>query len=163
MTSIVLFSYSISHTLLHIGCHYKVVTGSCLYVIVVLTFFIVHASATPDKLDVKLTEQEVAKLLELIHTSSSHKWDMIGLKIGFTFSELENIRSIPMLLLSAPTSYLKELLSRWVRWPSPIHPTKPTLRALCTSLRSSLVGLGSLADKVEREMTQAITGKVWSQ
>ena len=106
----------------------------------------------------RLTEEEVAKLLELIHTFS-YKWDMIGLKIGFTFSELENIRSIPSLFMSAPTSYLKELLSRWIQWPTLSHPIRPTLRVLCTSLRSSLVDLGRLADKVEREMEQVITGK----
>ena len=105
-----------------------------------------------------LTEEEVAELLELIHTFS-YKWDMIGIKIGFTLSELEDIKSMPSLFMSAPTSYLKELLSRWIQWPTLSHPTKPTLRALCSSLRSSLVGLGSLADKVEKEMTQAINGK----
>ena len=119
---------------------------------------LVSASAKTDKLDVQLTEEEVAKLLELIHTFSS-KWDMIGLKIGFTFSELEYIKSMPLLLATAPTSYLKELLSQWVQWPTLRHPTQPTLRALCTSLRSSMIGLGALADEVEREMKQAITGK----
>ena len=83
---------------------------------------------------------------------------MIGLKIGFTVSELECIRSMPLLLATAPTSFLKELLSRWIQWPTLTHPTRPTLRVLCTSLRSPLVGLGSLADEVEREMTKDITG-----
>ena len=115
--------------------------------------------AATDKLDMKLTEEEVAKLLELIHTFS-YKWDMIGLKIGFTFSELENIKSMPLLLATAPTSFLKELLSRWIQWPTLSHPTRPTLRVLCTSLRSAIVGLGSLADKVEK---QVITGKGSSQ
>ena len=106
----------------------------------------------------KLTEKEFSKLLELIHTFSS-KWDLIGVLLGFAPSELENIKSMPSLFVSAPTSFLKELLSRWIQWPTLSHPTKPTLRVLCTSLRSSLVGLGSLADKVEREMKQVITGK----
>ena len=123
---------------------------------------LVSVSATTDKLDMRLTEEEVAKLLELIHTFS-YKWDMIGLKIGFTISELENIKSMPSLFMSAPMSYLKELLRRWVQWPTLRHPTRPTLRVLCTSLRSSLVCLGSLADEVEREITQAITGKGLSQ
>ena len=123
---------------------------------------LVPASATTDKLDVKLTEKEFSKLLELIHTFSS-KWELIGVLLGFAPSELENIKSMPSLFMSGPTSFLRELLSRWVQWPTLSHPTKPTLRVLCTSLRSSLVGLGSLANKVEKEMTQAITGKGWSQ
>ena len=106
----------------------------------------------------KLTEKEFAKLLELIHTFSS-KWELIGVLLGFAPSELENVKSMPSLFISAPTSYLKELLSRWIQWPTLSHPTRPTLRVLCTSLRSSLVGLGSLADKVEREMKAVVTGK----
>ena len=62
---------------------------------------------------------------------------------------------MPLLLVRAPTSYLQELLSQWVQWPTASHPTKPTLEALCAALRSSLVGLGSLADKVNEEMRQS--------
>ena len=51
-------------------------------------------------------------------------------------------------------SYLQELLSQWVQWPTTDHPKHPTVTALCAALRSSLVGLGSLADKVEKEMNQ---------
>jgi hypothetical protein len=58
------------------------------------------------------------------------------------------------LLTGAPVSYLQELLSQWVQWPTTDHPNHPTLRALCTALRSSLVGLGSLAKEVEKEMKQ---------
>ena len=119
-------------------------------------------SATTDKLDLKLTKREFSKLLELIHTFSS-KWELIGVLLGFAPSELENIKSMPSLFMSAPTSFLKELLSRWIQWPTLSHPTKPTLRVLCTSLRSSLVGLGRLADEVEREITHTITGKGSSQ
>ena len=110
----------------------------------------------------KLTDKEFAKLLELIHTFSS-KWELIGVLLGFAPSELENIKSMPSLFMSAPTSYLKELLSQWVQWPTLSHPTRPTLRVLCVSLRSSIVGLGALADEVEREMMQSITGKGSSQ
>ena len=117
--------------------------------------------ATGDKLDVKLTEKDVDKLLELIYSATfGSKWELIGLLLGFAPSELENI--IESMLNSTHTYYrnLKDLLSRWVQWPNKNHPTRPTLRALCTSLRSSIIGLGIKADKVEREMKpQAITGK----
>ena len=123
---------------------------------------LVPASARTDKLDVKLTERNIAEIFELIHTYSS-KWEMIGLQLKFAPSELDYIRGMPLLLTEAPASFLKELLSRWIQWPTLRHPTKPTLRALCTSLRSSSVGLGRLADEVEREMMQSITGKESSQ
>ena len=95
----------------------------------------------------------------LIH-SFSDKWHTIGIGLGFTHSELNQIFGKPIHLTSAPTSYLTELLSQWVQWPTVNHLTKPTLRALCEVLRSSIVGLGSLAEKVEREMKCSIIGKV---
>ena len=61
--------------------------------------------------------------------------------------------------MSAPASFLRELLSQWVQWPTADHPTKPTLGALCETLRSSPVGLGSLAEKVDREMKCLTPGK----
>ena len=63
------------------------------------------------------------------------------------------------LLTGAPVSYLQELLCQWVQWPTTDHPNHPTVRALCTALRSSPVGLVSLAEEVEKEMTQCTTGK----
>ena len=60
------------------------------------------------------------------------------------------------LLVGAPVSYLQELLSQWVQWPTEKHQNNPTLGALCTALRNSLVGLGSLAEKVEKEMKQLL-------
>ena len=108
-----------------------------------------------------LTERDVAALMLLVHCFSD-KWYVIGLGLGFTPSELNLIVGRPLLAIvgAAPTSYLIELLNQWVQWPTVNHRKKPTLKALCEVLRSSLVGLGSLADKVEREMGDSITGKV---
>ena len=107
-----------------------------------------------------MTEDDIVALMKLIR-SFSNKWHDIGLGLGFPPSELNQISSNPSLFMSAPASFLKELLSQWVQWPTANHPTKPTLRALCETLRSSLVGLGSLANKVEREMKSLTTGKGW--
>ena len=58
------------------------------------------------------------------------------------------------LLTGAPLSYLQEVLCRWVQWPTTEHPNSPTLEALCAALRSPTVGLGSLAEEMEKEMKQ---------
>ena len=71
--------------------------------------------------------------------------------------ELRTISSMSRLFIGAPVSYLQELLSQWLQWPTDSHPSKPTLEALCAALRSSLVGLGSLAEKVNVQM-KPITG-----
>ena len=94
--------------------------------------------------------------------SYSDKWEMIGLCLGFIQRELNIISGMLKLLLGAPVSYLQELLSQWVQWPTEEHQNNPTLGALCTALRSSLVGLGSLAEEVEKEMKQCATGKLVS-
>ena len=99
-----------------------------------------------------LTESNIAKLMDLLHNFSD-KWNEIGLVLGFTQPELNQIKTDPSLYMSgAPASFLAKLLSQWVQWPTVDHPRKPTLVALCKTLRSSLVGLGSLAEEVEREM-----------
>ena len=64
------------------------------------------------------------------------------------------------LLVGAPVSHLQELLNQWVQWPTTEHPNNPTLEALCAALRSPLVGLGSLAEEVEKEMKQC-AGTNW--
>ena len=105
-----------------------------------------------------LTERDVVALLNLVHNFSD-KWREIGLGLGFAPSELNQISSNPSLFMTAPASFQTQLLSQWVQWPTVNHPTKPTLRALSETLRSSRVGLGSLAEKVEREIKCSTTGK----
>ena len=105
-----------------------------------------------------LTERDIATLLNLMH-KFSYKWNEIGLGLGFVQSELTLISSNPLLLISAPASYLRMLLSQWVQWPTKEHCTKPTLKALCEALRGSLVGLGRLAKQIETELKCSSTGK----
>ena len=104
--------------------------------------------------EMRLTQKDIVHLMELLQ-SHSYQWKMIGLSLGFLDPELTTILSMLRLLVGAPTSYLQELLSQWVQWPTASHPTSPTLESLCAALGSSLVGLGSLADKVNEEMRQS--------
>jgi hypothetical protein len=108
---------------------------------------------------VKLSEKDLVHLMRLLQ-SYSYKWNPIGLNLGFTQHELNTIFGMLKLMVGAPVSYLQELLSQWVQWPTEEHQNNPTLGALCTALRSSLVGLGGLAEEVEKEMKQCTTGKV---
>lgn len=94
---------------------------------------------------------DVGKLMGLMH-NFSNKWKEIGLGLGFTTPELNLIESKPSHFVQAPVSYLRDLLSQWVQWSAKDHPTKPSLRELCKTLRSVPVGLGTLAEKVEQKM-----------
>ena len=107
----------------------------------------------------KLSEKDLVHLMRLLQ-SYSYKWNPIGLNLGFTTHELSTISCMVTLLTGALVSYLQELLCQWVQWPTEEHHNNPTLEALCTALRSSLVGLGSLAEQVEKEMKQCTTGKL---
>ena len=108
---------------------------------------------------VTLREKDIVNLMRLLQ-SYSYKWNPIGLSLGFTQHELSTIFCMLKLYVGSPVSYLQELLSQWVQWPTQEHQNNPTIEALCTALRSSLVGLGSLAEEVEMEMKQCTTGKV---
>ena len=107
----------------------------------------------------KLSEKDLVHLMKLLQ-SYSYKLNPIGLRLGFTQHELNTISGMLKLLEGVPVSYLQELLSQWVQWPTTDHPSHPTLGALCTALRSSLVGLGTLAEEVEKEMKQCATGRL---
>ena len=106
-----------------------------------------------------LTEDDIATLLNLMHNFSD-KWHNIGIGLGFAPSELNQIQSKPSLFMEAPLSFFKQLLRQWVQWPTVRHHSKPTVRLLCETLRSSFVGLGALAEQVEAEMKSSTTGKI---
>ena len=101
----------------------------------------------------RLSERDVTAVIKLLHHHSD-KWNLIGAELGFLQPELRQIQAAPILMLNAPLSYLQELLSLWTEWPTENHPHLPTLKALSTALRSSLVGLGRLADELEEKMIE---------
>ena len=105
-----------------------------------------------------LNDRHVSALLQVMHNHSL-KWRKIGLALGFTEPELQDIESKPALLITAPFSYLEDLMSQWIQWPTDDHESEPTLEKLCTALKSSLVGLGRLAKEVENTMLQERTGE----
>ena len=95
-----------------------------------------------------LSDEDLCTLMELLHDFCS-KWSEIGLMLGFTQHELTLISNMPRLFGNAPVSFMQELLSQWIQWPTTSHPVKPTIKVLCAALRSALVGLGCLANEVE--------------
>lgn len=98
-----------------------------------------------------LHKEDVTKLMGLIH-KFSNRWRDIGMELGFTPLELDQIGTIPVSSTTSSRRYMTEVLSQWVQWPTEDHPTKPTLGVLCDALCSSLVGLGKLAVTVKREV-----------
>ena len=97
-----------------------------------------------------MEDKDIFFLLNLM-CSYSFLWKCIGLGLGFKPGELDNIQGDVQLLHGAPKSYMQELLSQWCQWPVREHSELPTLRRLCDTLRSTVVGLGQLAVQVEME------------
>ena len=79
------------------------------------------------------------------------KWRDIGKELGFKEGEMDNIQSNPMLLTqSAPNSYLREMLTKWLQW-APGDRRGSTGYATKESLRTALLrtNLGQLAEQFQ--------------
>ena len=96
-----------------------------------------------------MKSDDIGDLMKILG-NYSNKWNGIGMSLGFSSGELDVIKGNPSLFNGAPRSYLQTLLEDWVMWPNEAHNTQPTLSSLCNALRGTLVGLGALANDVEK-------------
>ena len=81
-----------------------------------------------------------------IHSS---KWEVIGSNLGFQQGELENIRYAPLLLASAPRSWLSAMLATWLEW-APNDKRESGQYATLEALKAAVskAGLGSTAESL---------------
>jgi len=87
-------------------------------------------------------------------------WKDLGLQLGLTLNELTTIENTPLLIPCAPTSFLQEMLHRWLNRAPPSHPF-PTITKLCDALRSCTVGEERVAYDLEQQYeAQRKGGKV---
>lgn len=79
----------------------------------------------------------------------SHKWREIGLELGFKGHELDCIHHSPILLSTAPNSFLDTMLSSWRQW-APGDHRGSTKFATLDSLRTAVdrAGLGLTAQEL---------------
>lgn len=79
----------------------------------------------------------------------SHKWREIGLELGFKGHELDCIHHSPILLSTAPNSFLDTMLSSWRQW-APGDHRGSTKFATLDSLRTAVdrAGLGMTAQEL---------------
>ena len=93
----------------------------------------------------RLEEKDHPRLLEKLSTHSA-KWKEIGSYLGFLPSELEDIQARPLLLATAPKSFLHAMLAEWLQW-APGDIRESTGFATLESLKEALnkAGLGETA------------------
>ena len=72
------------------------------------------------------------------------KWFEIGRGLNFEEGELKNIQCRPLLMQSAPNSWLETMISEWLKRAPGDSRGECTVESLQSSLRES--GLGALAD-----------------
>ena len=80
-----------------------------------------------------LTEIHLSFLLDKLKCAAA-EWSMIGLKLGFKYSELKSIENTATLIVRGPVGYLCEMLVQWLKWSPPNHPL-PTIEDLVQALR----------------------------
>ena len=79
----------------------------------------------------------------------AYKWKEIGVHLGFSSSELENIQAVPSDHVGAPQSYLRSILNKWLEW-APEDHRRSTNYATLEALKDALskAELGSAAEKL---------------
>ena len=90
-----------------------------------------------------VTDKDVGFLMGYLCQHSS-EWGDIGTALHFLPGELKNIRHNHQEVQQC----LKEVFCQWVQWPTTAHPQTPTIEMLRDALRSDLVGLGAVANKL---------------
>ncbi len=98
--------------------------------------------------NIRLDERDHPRLLEKLNLHSA-KWREIGSNLGFLPSELDNIQARPLLLATAPKSFLHELLAEWLQW-APGDSRGSSDFATREYLREALnkAGLGKIAGSI---------------
>ena len=114
--------------------------GMCMYRHIWFHATILHSTGM-----VIMRDRDVGFLMGYL-CQYSYKWEDIGTSLHFLPGELENIRHSPQVI--TPQQRLNSVLCQWVQWPTTAHPQTPTMEMLRDALRSDLVGLGAVANKL---------------
>lgn len=88
---------------------------------------------------------DLSSLMEQLRPVTS-SWKFLGLGLGLTMGELNEIEGMPLLIPGGPAAFLQEMLHRWLKRAPPF----PTISVLCDALRRSTVGEGRVAYNLEQ-------------
>ena len=93
-----------------------------------------------DVADIQLSSDHFSILFGTLSRHSA-QWREIGIHLGFHPGELYNIQARPLLMSSAPKSWLEAMLSEWLQW-APGDGRGSKKHATLRSLRKALVKSG---------------------
>jgi len=80
-----------------------------------------------------LTEQDLYGLTHTLRVAAP-KWRAIGGTLGIRDSDLSIIQHNLGLVPEGPTGYFREMLTQWLKWAPPNHPS-PTVEVLALALQ----------------------------
>lgn len=86
-----------------------------IIIIIIITFLSLVSTNNATAGHTHIRSQHISSLSQQLQPCAS-KWDAVSMQLGFKHHEIENIRATPILLLSAPMSYLNAILSNWSHW-----------------------------------------------
>ena len=108
----------------------------------------------PVFLNIKLAAKHQSVLSSELKMKSA-KWNDIAMYLGFINDELEIIKAMPLLLTSAPNSWLNEMLSEWLQW-APGDARNSTKIATLEELRDALNKTGLQGTIIASKICQGI-------
>ena len=85
--------------------------------------------------DIILAEEDLHILTKILRPAAP-QWRTLGLALGFLNYELTTIEQKPLLIAEGIAGYFREMLSQWLKWAPPNHPS-PTIENLALALQSS--------------------------
>jgi len=85
--------------------------------------------------DIILAEEDLHILTKILRPAAP-QWRTLGLALGFLNYELTTIEVTPLLIPEGVAGYFREMLSQWLKWAPPNHPS-PTLQGLACALQNS--------------------------
>lgn len=95
-----------------------------------------------------LTERHLKFLLDILKCAAGQWW-RIGIGLHFKDCEIKSIENSPTLISRGPVGYLYDMLSQWLKWSPPNHPS-PTIENLVHALQYA--GEESLAFDLEEKL-----------
>ena len=104
-----------------------------------------------------LSPHDISKILQHLQPFSN-KWEEIGERLGFSSLRLQNIRDMPSLFNSAPSSYLRQMLCEWQQWaPGDARGSSSyaTLEALVSAVDRA--GLGRAAQELKKSIISTLS------
>ena len=109
------------------------------------------------------TQDDLNTIISIL-VKHAAQWREIGAGLKFTEYELDNIENMPLLLTSAPISWLRKMLTKWLQWAPGDNrgsTSFATLEALTAALKK--IGFAATANDLSKSFEHKLAVHVHAQ